>query len=94
MTRADEIKTVGVREFREKLSEHLSSNVPIAVTRHGLTVGYYIPTHRPITEADEQALEEAAQRLHALLEAKGIDPEALIREAKELRRQAKRKRHA
>jgi antitoxin (DNA-binding transcriptional repressor) of toxin-antitoxin stability system len=36
---------VGVREFREKLSDYsLPSDRPVAVTRHGATVGYFIPT--------------------------------------------------
>ena len=46
VTKSD-LKTVGVREFRERLSEHLMSESPIAVTKHGLTVGYYIPTPPP-----------------------------------------------
>jgi PHD/YefM family antitoxin component YafN of YafNO toxin-antitoxin module len=90
VTKSD-LKTVGVREFRERLSEHLMSESPIAVTKHGLTVGYYIPTHHPISDADREALERAAQRLNELLEAKGIDPETLIQEVKESRRRGKRK---
>jgi antitoxin (DNA-binding transcriptional repressor) of toxin-antitoxin stability system len=34
---------VGVRELREKLSEYMESMVSIEVTRHGQTVGFYIP---------------------------------------------------
>ena len=83
---AQEVKTLGVREFREKLAEHLMSDSPIAVTKHGLTVGYYIPTHRPITEGDKQALLEASKRLQELLEAQGLDAETLIEETKALRK--------
>jgi antitoxin (DNA-binding transcriptional repressor) of toxin-antitoxin stability system len=88
-----EVKTVGVREFRENFSEHLMSNVPIAVTKHGLTVGYYIPTHRPVSQVDKQALAEATKQLSDMLEAEGLDPEALIREAISLRKKDKRKQH-
>jgi PHD/YefM family antitoxin component YafN of YafNO toxin-antitoxin module len=36
---------VGVREFREKLADYILHNdKPVAVTRHGSTVGYFIPT--------------------------------------------------
>ena len=32
---------VGVREFRENFAAFLESDTPIAVTRHGETVGIY-----------------------------------------------------
>jgi len=37
---------VGVREFRERIAKFLESENPVAVTRHGETVGVYIPTKR------------------------------------------------
>jgi antitoxin (DNA-binding transcriptional repressor) of toxin-antitoxin stability system len=87
------VKAVAVAEFREKFAEHLMSSEPIAITKHGLTVGYYIPTHRPTKEADKQALTEASRKLSELLEAQGLDPEELIRDAIALRKQDKHKRH-
>ena len=57
-------------------------------------MGYYIPTHQPVSDADKNALQAAAQRLHDLLEAKGLDPEVLIQEAKALRKQSKQAPHA
>lgn len=85
-------KSIGVREFREQLATLISSNVPLAITRHGLTIGYYIPAQRPISEANRQALEDATQRLHEMLEAQGIDPERLIHDYKALRRARKQTR--
>lgn len=35
---------VGIREFRAGLAEYIDSDAPIAITRHGQTVGYFIPT--------------------------------------------------
>ena len=35
---------VGIREFRERLSEYLESKTPVAITRHGATIGIYVPT--------------------------------------------------
>jgi antitoxin (DNA-binding transcriptional repressor) of toxin-antitoxin stability system len=87
------VKEIGVKEFRENLADHLASSTPVAITKHGFTVGYYIPTHRPVGEGDKQALAEASRRLSELLEAQGLDPEELIREAIALRKQDKRKRH-
>ena len=94
MNKTASVKSVGVREFREQLATLLLSDEPIAITKHGLTVGYYLPTHHPVSEAEGQALQAAAERLHALLEAKGLDPEVLIREAKALRKEAKKAPHA
>ena len=35
---------VGMREFRDKLATYLlESESPVAITRHGDTVGYFIP---------------------------------------------------
>lgn len=84
-----ELKTIGVREFREKLAQHLSLGSPLAITRNGLTIGYFIPARRPNAEEDRQALTDATQRLHELLEAKGIDPEELIQDFKALRQSRK-----
>jgi len=40
-----ETAKVGIREFRAGLAEFIASDTPVAVTRHGQTVGYFIPTH-------------------------------------------------
>lgn len=37
---------VGVREFHANLPTYLESVSPVAITRHGETIGYYIPTRR------------------------------------------------
>ena len=49
-----QVKNVSVKEFRENLAEHINSDNPVAVTRHGFTVGYFIPTRKPIEEAHKQ----------------------------------------
>ncbi len=90
------VKSIAVAEFREKFAEHLMSPDPIAITKHGLTVGYYIPTHHSVSRDSEQALGEATKRLAAMFAERGIDPEDLIQEAVALRKKdkaAKRKRH-
>jgi hypothetical protein len=62
------VKAVGIREFRENIAGYADSNTSMAITRHGMTLGYYIPVKRSPTEADKVALQEATQRLHTLLE--------------------------
>jgi len=85
-----ELKTLGVREFRESLAEHLVSDQPIAITKHGLTLGYYIPTYKGLNQADSQALQEASKQLNDLLNAQSLDSEALIEQSKALRKQSKK----
>ena len=70
---------VGIREFREKLANYLlQSDKPLAITRHGDTVGYYLPARRRRSEAERTALKEAAARLQEMLAAEGISEAELI----------------
>ena len=74
------------REFREKLANYLlETDVPVAITRHGDTVGYYIPARRKRAEADRAALKEAASRLRAALAAEGISEEEILKDFKHWR---------
>jgi PHD/YefM family antitoxin component YafN of YafNO toxin-antitoxin module len=77
---------VGIREFRDKLASYLlESDVPVAITRHGDTVGYYIPARRKRTEADRTALKEAASHLQAVLAAEGISEDEILKDFKQWR---------
>jgi len=78
---------VGIREFREKLATYLlETEDAVAITRHGDTVGYYIPARRKRTEAERAALKEAASRLQGVLAEQGISEEEIIRDFKRWRR--------
>ena len=37
---------IGMREFRENLASYLESDTPLAITRRGETLGFYIPAHK------------------------------------------------
>ncbi|MFN0165981.1 MAG: prevent-host-death protein [Bryobacteraceae bacterium] len=77
---------VGIREFREKLANYvLESDTPLAITRHGDTVGYFIPARRKRTDEERTALKEAAKRLDALLAAKGVTEDELVADFKRWR---------
>jgi PHD/YefM family antitoxin component YafN of YafNO toxin-antitoxin module len=77
---------VGIRDFRENLATYvLESDVPVAITRHGDTVGYFIPARRKRSEAERVALKEAAARLDALLAATGASEEELVKDFKRWR---------
>ena len=77
---------VGIREFREKLARYLlESEAPVAITRHGDTIGYYIPARRKRAETERAALKEAASRLQQVLAAEGISKEEVLADFKRWR---------
>ena len=77
---------VGIREFREKLASYLlESDKPLAITRHGDTVGYYLPARRRRSEAERSALRQAAARLQEMLAAEGISENEIIADFKRWR---------
>jgi len=51
---------VGMREFREKLADHLESGTPLAITRHSETLGFYIPAQKCSRTAELDAMRAAA----------------------------------
>jgi PHD/YefM family antitoxin component YafN of YafNO toxin-antitoxin module len=71
---------VGVREFREELAEYLDSPTPVAITRHGQTIGYYIPARGQIDEQELLSLKRAIEQLEALLAEHGISEDEVVRE--------------
>ena len=82
---------VGIREFRDKLATYvLESDTPVAITRHGDTVGYFIPARRKRSETEKAALEEAAERWQKILKAEGMTEDEVVEDFK--RRPIKRKR--
>jgi PHD/YefM family antitoxin component YafN of YafNO toxin-antitoxin module len=65
--------TVGIREFRTRLAEYiLKIDKPIAVTRHGQTVGYFIPARAARVDLDRASLKEAAAKMEGMLERAGF----------------------
>jgi antitoxin (DNA-binding transcriptional repressor) of toxin-antitoxin stability system len=90
----DHLVQVGVREFREDLAEYLSSDKPVAITRHGQTVGYFIPAHRNGKDEEISALWRAVERLNALLADYGIEEEEVVREFQRARRAASQSRRS
>jgi hypothetical protein len=77
---------IGIREFREKLASYLlESDRPLAITRHGDTVGYYLPARRMRSEAERFALRQAAARLQEMLAAEGISEDEIIADFKRWR---------
>ena len=78
---------VGIREFRADLAGFIASSTPVAVTRHGQTVGYFIPTQGEQTNA-LATLHQAGQVLDALLASASVEVEEVVSEFKAQRRKA------
>jgi hypothetical protein len=90
----DGIARIGVREFREELAQYLASDKPVAVTRHGLTVGYFIPTRGGPEGDRERAIAElrtGVERMEALLAELGVTEDDVVREFSERRRASRKK---
>jgi len=88
-----ETTKVSIRDFRAGLAEYIASKHPVAVTRHGQTVGFFIPTHGQ-ADADVAALKKASAELDRLLAARSVDIEAVATEFKAARKAAASKRPA
>lgn len=73
------MKSVGIREFRDKASKYLASDEVVAVKRHGKLIGFYVP----VAQSDEEEIATALQKLTETIEAAkketGLDEDALSR---------------
>lgn len=78
---------VGVKEFRAKLPSYLESLSPVAITRHGETIGYYIPTRHRRNQPELDALKEATAKLEAMMSEMGVSEDDIVADFK-LRRAA------
>ena len=82
---------VGIREFRDKLASYvLESEAPIAITRHGDTVGLYIPVRRKRTEEEKAAFAEAHARVQQMMLDAGVTEDELMEDIKRMRADERR----
>jgi len=78
---------VGIREFRENLSSYLESKTPVAITRHGATIGIYVPTRPKPSQDDLEAFRVAGEKMQELIAAAGTSEHELMEDFKKLRRE-------
>jgi hypothetical protein len=76
---------VGIREFREHLADYLESKTPVAITRHGSTIGIYVPTKPKPSQADLEALRVAGDRMQELIAAAGTTEDEIVADFKQAR---------
>lgn len=83
---------VGVREFRERLAGYLESGTPLAIMKHGETLGYYIPAQKRSRKAELEAMRAAAKDLDRMIAWWGASEDELMKQYKGIRRAARKKK--
>ena len=68
---------IGIRELRSRLASHLESSTPIEVTRHGRTIGLYVPLPQQGNLSDREKVMEAGRLMQAELERLGLSEDEL-----------------
>ena len=71
------VARVGIRELRAKLASHLESATPIEVTRHGRTIGLYVPLPQEAELDEREKLMAAGRLMQAELKRLGLTEEEL-----------------
>jgi antitoxin (DNA-binding transcriptional repressor) of toxin-antitoxin stability system len=87
-----ETEKIGMREFRENLAGYLESGKTLAITRHGETLGFFIPAQKRSRKAEIDAMRAAAKDLDAMIASWGASEEELMEEYKEIRRTGREKK--
>lgn len=83
---------VGIREFRENVADYLESGAPLAITRHGETLGFYIPAQKRSRKAELEAMRAAARDLDEMIASWRAGEDELMDEYEEIRLSAREKR--
>ncbi len=68
----------GTRKFRENLANYLESRTPVAITRHGSTIGIYIPTRPKPSQEELEALRVAGEKMQGLIAAAGTSEGEIV----------------
>jgi len=87
-----ETEKIGMREFRENLAGYLERGRTLAITRHGETLGFFIPAQKRSRKAEIEAMRAAAKELDAMIAAWGGSEDELMQEYKEIRRASREKK--
>lgn len=83
---------IGIREFRENLAGYLESDQLLAITRHGETLGFYIPAQKRSRTAELEAMRAAAKDLDEMIASWGATEDELMDEYKQIHRSDREKK--
>lgn len=70
------MRSIGIREFRDRASHYLASGEVLAVKRHGKLVGFYIPVKETDDEV-QRAIERLEKTVESVIVASGLDEDTL-----------------
>ncbi len=71
------MRSVSIREFRDKASHYFASSEVLAVKRHGKLVGFYIPVKETDNQEVQRAIKRLGQTVESVLAESGLDEETL-----------------
>ena len=89
-----ETEKIGVREFRENLAGYLEGGRPLAITRHGETLGFFIPAQKRSRKHELEAMRAAAKELDEMIAASCASEDELMEQYKEIRQASRNRRNA
>jgi hypothetical protein len=89
---AMETEKIGIREFRENLAGYLEGGRSLAITRHGETLGFFIPAQKRNRRKEVEAMRAAAKELDAMIASWGASEDELMGEYKGIREAARAKK--
>jgi antitoxin (DNA-binding transcriptional repressor) of toxin-antitoxin stability system len=79
------MEAVGIKEFKNKATQYLRAEKPVAIERHGKLVGFYIPVAERDEEKIKKSLTKFEKALKKALNETGLSEDAfadLISKAK------------
>ncbi|MGH2894438.1 MAG: hypothetical protein ACRDPM_14415 [Solirubrobacteraceae bacterium] len=68
------MKEVGVKEFRDHATAYLSGGEPLAVSKHGHVIGFYLPVKRDMARVN-RALDKLGETVREIREEAGMTEE-------------------
>ena len=71
------LKNVCVREFRDHATSYLSGSDPVAVSKHGRVIGFYVPLQRDENEV-QAAVAKLGEAVEEILSETGMTEDQLV----------------
>lgn len=71
---------MGVREFRERMTEVIHGTTPVVITSNGRRLGTFVPDRRPKGQEAWEAVSAGVAAYQASLRDVGIEPEDKLAE--------------
>lgn len=80
------MRSVGVREFRDRATSMMGAGETLVIERHGEPIGFFVPINAKDRTAGREALGRLGELVGEVLDRVGLDEEELVREVSRRRR--------